>query len=147
MLPFLQLNLLAAAALHRIVLSRKIPSISLVTVVPECPQTLWREKLLAWTARYRDQMGRAPPCGVGSWSRGSHIPRTVCRRRAAPRPACTCRAASTSEVCAGTCACTHQKMVQPRKTLTFRSIMYASCTAYLQKWKEHFLAWVSYILN
>ena len=58
---FLRLNFLDAAALNQIVYPRKIPSFFLVPVVPEWPQMLWREELLAWIERCRDQMGKSIP--------------------------------------------------------------------------------------
>lgn len=64
-LTFLQLNLLAVAALHQIILSRKIPSVSVVAVVTEWPQTLWSEQLLALKLRGTGTGGGAPPAEWG----------------------------------------------------------------------------------
>lgn len=39
---------------------------------PRCWE--WNEELdLVWTLRYRDQTGRAPPCGMGSRSSVSYV--------------------------------------------------------------------------
>lgn len=129
-LTLLQLNLLAVTALNQIILSRKIPSVSVVAVVTQWPQMLWSEQLLALKLRATGTGWGSTLCGVGSRTGGSRISWAHLLGSApqmpisAPSLHLLGALATQRRVRKHTRA--HERMVQPGETLNFLSIVGAS---------------------